>query len=51
VPSYNELARRTAKAYRRNVYVAIGTNGFEVSENLNSARDFTLLGHPALSPR
>ena len=27
-----ELARRTAKAYGRNVYVAIGTNGFEVSE-------------------
>ena len=27
-----ELARKTAKAYGRNVYVAIGTTGFEVSE-------------------
>jgi hypothetical protein len=27
-----ELARRTAKVYGRNVYVAIGTKGFEVSE-------------------
>ena len=43
------LARRIAKVYGRNVYVATGMKGFEVYEkNLSSAKDFMLSENPEL---